>query len=90
LISSGAALPYNLQSLGQHPVHRLARRADNTAAFNSALADLKATNAAVTNLNAALQISQARHTVLNKAIDSMNEAVVRAGSTHRARRGADK
>jgi hypothetical protein len=57
---------------------------DNTGAFNQALADLKATNAEVTALNAAMQIEQAKHTVLNKAIDSMNESVVKAGSTKRA------
>jgi hypothetical protein len=57
---------------------------DNTAAFQQALADLKATNAEVTAMNAAMQIEQARHTALNKAVDSMNESVVKAGATKRA------
>jgi hypothetical protein len=58
--------------------------ANNTAAFQQALADLKATNAEVTALNAAMQIEQARHTAINKAVDSMNESVVKAGATKRA------
>lgn len=49
-----------------------------------ALSDLKKTNAEVMALNAAMQVEQARHTTLNKAIDAMNESVVKAGSTHRA------
>ena len=61
-----------------------ATSSSNTAAFSQALADLKATNAEVTALNAAMQQEQAKHTVLNKAIDSMNESVVKAGSTKRA------
>ncbi|WP_232293568.1 hypothetical protein [Stigmatella aurantiaca] len=64
------------------PVNKAA--ASNTDAFNQALRDLKETNAEVTALNAEMQIEQSRHTVLNKAIDSMNESVVKAGSTKRA------
>ncbi|KAI9800669.1 MAG: hypothetical protein M1825_003991 [Sarcosagium campestre] len=78
---SVSALP--VQSV-KEPAAVIDRRQDNTEAFNSALADLKTTNAEVTALNAAMQIEQARHTVLDKAIDSMNESVVKAGSTVRA------
>ncbi len=55
-----------------------------SSSFNDALSQLQAMNQEVTILNAKMQIEQARHTALNKAIDSMNESVVKAGSTKRA------
>jgi hypothetical protein len=52
--------------------------------FNQALQDLQATANAVSEMNGALQVNQARRSVTAKAIDSMNEAVVIQGSRARA------